>query len=132
MILEQFYLGCLAHASYLIGSEGTAAVVDPQRDVDLYVDAAARLGLKISLRMLPAAQVRKLQEQGATVSVRNISNPTKCGDSLQQEMADCLKLLLGGDDRPAYDRAANGAPAAESFIDLSCQLRLVLDGTAAH
>ena len=36
MILRQFYLNCLAHASYLIGDEstGTAAVVDPQRDVD--------------------------------------------------------------------------------------------------
>lgn len=48
MIFEQFYLGCLAHASYLIGSEGVAAVVDPQRDVDIYIDAAARLGLKIA------------------------------------------------------------------------------------
>jgi len=47
MIFEQFYLGCLAHASYLIGSEGVAAVVDPQRDVDIYMDAAARLGVKI-------------------------------------------------------------------------------------
>ena len=39
MILEQFYLNCLAHASYLIGDEGTrvAAVVDPQRDVDRYL-----------------------------------------------------------------------------------------------
>ena len=36
MILEQFYLGCLAHASYLVGDEdsGDAAVIDPQRDVD--------------------------------------------------------------------------------------------------
>ncbi len=32
MIFEQFYLGCLAHASYLIGSDGIAAVVDPQRE----------------------------------------------------------------------------------------------------
>ncbi len=47
VIFEQFYLGCLAHASYLIGSEGVAAVVDPQRDVDIYLDAAARLGVKI-------------------------------------------------------------------------------------
>jgi hydroxyacylglutathione hydrolase len=45
--VEQFYLGCLAHASYLIGSEGVAAVIDPQRDVDIYIDAAARAGLKI-------------------------------------------------------------------------------------
>jgi len=45
--VERFYLGCLAHASYLIGSEGVAAVIDPQRDVDLYVEATARAGLKI-------------------------------------------------------------------------------------
>jgi hydroxyacylglutathione hydrolase len=45
--VERFYLGCLAHASYLIGSEGVAAVIDPQRDVDLYIEAAARAGLKI-------------------------------------------------------------------------------------
>ncbi len=45
--VERFYLGCLAHASYLVGSEGIAAVIDPQRDVDLYLEAAARAGLKI-------------------------------------------------------------------------------------
>ncbi len=45
--VERFYLGCLAHASYLISSEGVAAVIDPQRDVDLYVEAAARNGVKI-------------------------------------------------------------------------------------
>ena len=47
MYFKQFYLGCLAHASYLIGSDGEAAVVDPQRDVDQYVDEAAAQGLKI-------------------------------------------------------------------------------------
>ncbi len=45
--IERFYLGCLAHASYLVGSEGVAAVVDPQRDVDIYLEAAARKGWKI-------------------------------------------------------------------------------------
>jgi hydroxyacylglutathione hydrolase len=47
MYFKQFYLGCLAHASYIIGSEGEAAVVDPRRDVDQYVEAAATEGLKI-------------------------------------------------------------------------------------
>ena len=47
MYFEQFYLGCLAHASYMLGSEGEAVVVDPQRDVDLYVKAAEEHGLKI-------------------------------------------------------------------------------------
>jgi len=47
MYFEQFYLTCLAHASYMIGSEGEAAVIDPQRDVDLYLKAADEQGLKI-------------------------------------------------------------------------------------
>ncbi len=48
MIFEQFYLGCLAHASYLIGSEGVAAVIDPQRDVQIYLDAAREHDLRIA------------------------------------------------------------------------------------
>jgi glyoxylase-like metal-dependent hydrolase (beta-lactamase superfamily II)/rhodanese-related sulfurtransferase len=47
MYFKQFYLGCLAHASYLIGSDGEAVVVDPQRDVDQYLNEAAAQNLKI-------------------------------------------------------------------------------------
>ncbi len=49
MIFQQYYLGCLAHASYLIGDERTkvAAVVDPQRDIDQYVEDARKHGLEI-------------------------------------------------------------------------------------
>jgi hydroxyacylglutathione hydrolase len=49
VILKQFYLPCLAHASYMIGDEetGTAAVVDPQRDTDEYIAFAAEHALKI-------------------------------------------------------------------------------------
>ncbi|MEA2237415.1 MAG: hydroxyacylglutathione hydrolase [Thermoanaerobaculia bacterium] len=47
MHFHQFYLGCLAHASYLIADGGEAVVVDPQRDVDQYLDAAAHLGVVI-------------------------------------------------------------------------------------
>ena len=47
MYFEQFYLGCLAHASYMAGSEGVAVVVDPQRDVEIYLDAARLAGLRI-------------------------------------------------------------------------------------
>ncbi len=49
MIFKQFYLACLAHASYLIGDQetGTAAVVDPQRDTDQYIAFAAEHALKI-------------------------------------------------------------------------------------
>src|ERR1700756_5055018 len=47
MYFEQFYLGCLAHASYMLGSEGEAAIVDPQRDVEIYLKAADDHGFKI-------------------------------------------------------------------------------------
>jgi len=47
--VERFYLGCLAHASYMIGdaSTGTAAVVDPQRDTDQYITFASENELQI-------------------------------------------------------------------------------------
>lgn len=48
MFFHQFYLGCLAHASYMLGSDGIAAVVDPQRDVEIYLEEAARQGLRIT------------------------------------------------------------------------------------
>jgi len=47
MYFKQFYLGCLAHASYLIGSNGEAAVVDPQRDVEQYIEDAKAQGFKL-------------------------------------------------------------------------------------
>ncbi len=47
MYFKQFYLGCLAHASYLICADGAAAVVDPQRDVAQYITEAAAQGCAI-------------------------------------------------------------------------------------
>ncbi len=48
VLIEQFFLACLAHASYLVASEGIAAVIDPQRDVDLYLDYARENNLRIA------------------------------------------------------------------------------------
>jgi rhodanese-related sulfurtransferase/glyoxylase-like metal-dependent hydrolase (beta-lactamase superfamily II) len=49
VILKQYYLGCLAHASYLLGDEAssTAIVVDPQRDIEKYLADAEGFGLRI-------------------------------------------------------------------------------------
>jgi hydroxyacylglutathione hydrolase len=49
MILKQYYLGCLAHASYLLGDEqsSTAIIVDPQRDIQQYLADAEKLELQI-------------------------------------------------------------------------------------
>src|SRR6267378_3446995 len=48
MHFKQFYVGCLAHASYLIGDGGEAVVVDPSRDVEMYLDEAKAHGLRIT------------------------------------------------------------------------------------
>src|ERR1700689_3232601 len=47
MYFQSFYLSCLSHASYMIASSGEAAVVDPQRDVEIYLDEATRQNLRI-------------------------------------------------------------------------------------
>jgi glyoxylase-like metal-dependent hydrolase (beta-lactamase superfamily II)/rhodanese-related sulfurtransferase len=47
MKFKQFYLGCLAHASYYLGSENEAIIIDPQRDVQQYLDEAEANGQKI-------------------------------------------------------------------------------------
>jgi len=76
VILEQYYLGCLAHASYLIADEasGEAVVVDPQRDVEQYVGDAERLGCRITDVFLThfhadfiAGHLELRDRQGATI-----------------------------------------------------------------
>lgn len=54
MLIRPFYLTCLAHASYLLADERTktAVVVDPQRDVDVYLEEAERLGVRVRHAML--------------------------------------------------------------------------------
>jgi len=47
MFVERFFVEGLAHASYLFGADGAAAVVDPKRDVDDTLAAAERYGAKI-------------------------------------------------------------------------------------
>jgi len=54
MILKQFYLPCLAHASYMVIDQRTksAAVIDPQRDIEQYVEEAERRGATIKYVLL--------------------------------------------------------------------------------
>ena len=49
MLLKQFYLGCLSHASYIVADEqsGEALIVDPQRDIDTYAPFLAEHGLHV-------------------------------------------------------------------------------------
>jgi len=50
MQIEQFFLDGLGHQSYFVADEqsGTAAIIDPRRDVDIYLETASRAGTRIT------------------------------------------------------------------------------------
>ena len=48
MIVQQFFVKGLAHSSYLLGGTNTCAVVDPRRDIQVYLDAAKSMNMKIT------------------------------------------------------------------------------------
>jgi len=48
MFVQQFFVKGLAHSSYLLGGSNTCAIIDPRRDVDIYVEAAKDMGMKIT------------------------------------------------------------------------------------
>ena len=112
MILKQFYLPCLAHASYLIGDEatGVAAVVDPQRDIDQYLSFAAEHGLKIKHVFLThlhadfvAGHLELRDRVGATIY---LGAAAKAGYAFTP--------LTDGDDDRVRTRAAEGTGNARA------------------
>jgi rhodanese-related sulfurtransferase/glyoxylase-like metal-dependent hydrolase (beta-lactamase superfamily II) len=82
VIFSQHYLGCLSHASYLIGDEttGRAVVVDPRRDIGIYIEEAAAKGLRIE-RVIEthlhadflSGHLELAQETGAVISFGEIA-----------------------------------------------------------
>lgn len=48
MLLKHFFLGKIAHSSYILAGKNSCAVIDPQRDVDLYITEARALGVDIT------------------------------------------------------------------------------------
>jgi hydroxyacylglutathione hydrolase len=129
MIFKQFYLPCLAHASYLIGDEatGTAAVVDPQRDTDQYIAFASEHALRIQHVLLThlhadfvAGHLELRDRAGATIYLGARAKadyaftPLHDGDTLEFGGV-CLKALETPGHTPesisilVFDRQANDA-----------------------
>jgi len=84
MIFEQFYLGCLSQASYLVGDSttGRAVVIDPRRDVQQYIDFAAAHGLKIELVLethfhadFLSGHLELAQATGAVIGYGSVAKP---------------------------------------------------------
>jgi len=48
VFVQQFFIPGIAHSSYLVGAESECAIVDPTRDIERYLDAAAELNLAIT------------------------------------------------------------------------------------
>ena len=48
MFVQQFFVKGIAHSSYLLGGTKTCAIIDPRRDVQIYIDAAKEMGFKIT------------------------------------------------------------------------------------
>ena len=48
MLIKHFFLPKIAHSSYILAGQKTCAVVDPRRDVDIYIEAAKELGMRIT------------------------------------------------------------------------------------
>lgn len=78
MYLQRFYLECLSHASYLVADESTkqAVVIDPQRDVDIYIDDAREHGFEIKYVILThfhadfvAGHIELRNQVGATIAL---------------------------------------------------------------
>lgn len=100
MIFKQYYLGCLAHASYLVADQpgGHAAVVDPQRDVDQYVADCEALGCTIRHVFLThlhadfiAGHLELRERVGATIYL----GARATAEYPFTPMGDCSSLQLG-------------------------------------
>ena len=99
MDFEPFYLACLSHASYLIADGGEAAVVDPQRDVDGYLEAAERLGARIVAVIethLHADFVSGHQELAARTGAQIYIGRRAGAEFAHVAVADGQELRLGG------------------------------------
>jgi hydroxyacylglutathione hydrolase len=80
-LLRQYQLGCLSHLSYLLVSGDRAAVIDPQRDVDHYIDDAKALGAKITNVLLThphadfvAGHTELREREGAEIDISELAN----------------------------------------------------------
>lgn len=120
MHVKQFYLGCLAHASYLIADQksGVAAVIDPQRDIDQYLEEAQRLGVKIQHVLLThfhadfVAGDRELQKRcGATIYFGAKARP----EYAHQKLADGDAIEFG-DTRIVALTTPGHTPEGASFV----------------
>ncbi len=133
MILEQHYLGCLAQASYLIVDEssGVAAVVDPRRDVKLYLERAALHGARIEHVLLThfhadflSGHLELADCTGATIHMGSPAEP----EYDVHVLADGEELALGPKVRLRALSTPGHTPESTSYLVFDADQ----DGEQAH
>jgi len=132
VVLKQFYLNCLAHASYVVADEesGAAAIVDPQRDIDQYLTFAADHNLRIMYVFLThfhadfiAGHLELRDRVGATICLGRKAiaeyefKPVGDGTSIDLgsvriEILETPGHTVESISLLVYDRAAGGDPVA--------------------
>lgn len=100
MILEQHYLGCLAQASYFLcdPASGVGVVVDPRRDIELYLERAVHYGVEIRHVILThfhadfvAGHIELRERTGARIAL----GPGAQADFAFDELQDGERLDFG-------------------------------------
>lgn len=121
MILEQIYLGCLSQASYLVAdpSSRTAAVVDPRRDVDVYLERATAAGLTIRHVLLThlhadfvSGHLELAQRTGAAIHVGPGANTEYPAQTLREGM----EIELGPEVRLTVLETPGHTPESVSIV----------------
>lgn len=136
MFFKQFYLGCLAHASYMIGSEGQAAVVDPQRDVDQYINEAEAQGFKIKYVIethLHADFVSGHRELAARTGAEIIFGEKSGAEFAYRPVKDGAEITLGRATLRFIDTPGHTPESISILVidnDVSSQPQKVLTGDA--
>ncbi len=130
MYFRQFYLGCLAHASYLVGDGGDAAVVDPRRDVEEYLADAAAQGLTIKWVLethlhadFVSGHLELAERTGATI----VFGAKARAAFEHRPVADGEEIALGGLTLRFLETPGH-TPESISILVLDPQPRLVFTG----
>ncbi|MGM0771216.1 MAG: MBL fold metallo-hydrolase [Halobacteriota archaeon] len=97
MIIRQIFTDGIAHSSYLLGGNSTCAVVDPDRDIDVYMDVASEMGWKITHVLethlhadFISGHLELMKRTGATIIVPVSAN---CGfDAMEVSQGDSFEI----------------------------------------
>ena len=106
MLLKHFFTGKIAHSSYILAGKNSCAVIDPQRDIKIYLDDAAEHGYQIKYVILThfhadfvSGHLELAQRTGATIHLGAAGQadypfePAREGDVLQLGSAVRIEVL---------------------------------------